>query len=103
MFTEVMMLRVGRQVYWRGRCLSALSSSSSTTTPTERSLPPVIIETEEVIIHSLPVTTLGMNQYLLGCKRQKQAALIDCGCQQPERWVEAATQVYMSYDLQFLH
>jgi hypothetical protein len=61
---------------------------------TELPQPCLLIETDALTIHSLPVTPMAMNQYLLGCKRQKKAALIDCGCDRPERWVKAAAQVF---------
>lgn len=73
--------RVGRQLYWRRQLSTHLSP------------PSVVFETVDLIVHSLPVTPLAMNQYLLGCKRKKIAALIDCGCDRPERWIQAAAKV----------
>jgi hypothetical protein len=71
-----------------------LASHCCYTTVTNASrTPQVVYETANVIVLSLPVTPLGMNQYLLGCKQLKEAALIDCGCIQPQRWIAAAAEV----------
>lgn len=89
MLTDVnfMTKRVGHQIY---RCCRHLSALPSQPPPP---LPRVVVETEELVVHSLPVTPLDMNQYLLGCKQKKKAVLIDCGCEWPDRWVRTAAQV----------
>eukprot|EP00966_Prymnesium_polylepis_P190125 4405689-Prymnesium_polylepis.1 len=54
------------------------------------SLPPLIFESDALLIRSSPVTPFQMNQYLLGCKQSGEAALIDTGDDDAKRWIEAA-------------
>jgi len=65
--------------------LRKFSSSSSQS-------PLTMLSTPTMVLLSLPVTPFAMNQYLLGCKVTKQAALIDCGDDNIERWVDAAAE-----------
>ena len=57
--------------------------------------PQIVHETDALLLKSLPVTPFAMNQYLLGCKETKEAVLIDCGDDQPQRWVDAAEEENM--------
>ena len=53
---------------------------------------PIIYENADILVKSLPVTSLGMNQYMIGCKKTKQAAILDCGDKVPQNWVDSASK-----------
>eukprot|EP00906_Rhabdomonas_costata_P005920 RCo008768 len=62
--------------------LSVVAASSNELT--------VILETPEFVVMKAAVNAFQMNQYLLGCKRTGEAALVDCGDTESQRWLEAA-------------
>ena len=49
---------------------------------------PVVIEREDVLVASLPVTPFAMNQYLVGCRSSGEAALVDAGDDDIARWID---------------
>lgn len=52
--------------------------------------PRTVLETDALIVKTLPVTPFEMNMYLLGCKSTGDAAIVDAGDSDVARWVEAA-------------
>ena len=55
-----------------------------------------VLSTSAVLLLSLPVTPFSMNQYMLCCKTTNTAALIDCGDDNIERWLDAAEEEGMT-------
>ena len=49
---------------------------------------PILVERDSVLVASLPVTPFQMNQYLVGCKASGQAALVDAGDDDVQRWID---------------
>ena len=56
------------------------------------SAPAIVLSTPTVLISTLPVTPVQMNQYLVGCRATNTAALIDCGDDDPSRWISHAAE-----------
>jgi len=52
---------------------------------------PLVHESKNVFIKSLPVTPLGMNQYMIMCQSLNEAAIVDCGDDEPQRWIDEAS------------
>lgn len=52
----------------------------------------VILDTEDILIVQRPVGAFQMNQYFIGCKSSKEAALIDCGEDPSEFFDECANK-----------
>ncbi len=49
--------------------------------------PPLIHQSPTLSIHSMPVTSFQMNQYIIICRSTSSAALVDCGDNVPSRWL----------------
>ena len=49
----------------------------------------VLASTAHFRIFSAPVTSFGMNQYAVVCRRTQEAALVDAGDSDPQRWISA--------------
>mmetsp|Transcript_11736 Transcript_11736/g.24014 ORF Transcript_11736/g.24014 Transcript_11736/m.24014 type:complete len:249 (+) Transcript_11736:75-821(+) len=73
---------------FKGTSRTPSVSFSSSSVP----MPIPVLSTPSVLLLSLPVTPFAMNQYLLCCKTSKEAALVDCGDDNVERWVNAAKE-----------
>ena len=55
--------------------------------------PAVLLESSSAVVASLAVTPFAMNQYLLGCRATGEAAIIDAGDDDPERWLDIASKL----------
>ena len=55
--------------------------------------PSVILESPGAVVASLPVTPFAMNQYLIGCRTTGDAAIIDAGDEEPQRWLDLASDL----------
>eukprot|EP00937_MAST-01D_sp_MAST-1D-sp2_P006228 g6228.t1 len=69
-----------RSALQRGVCRTRSLASASSSIP-------VLVDTDAVLVASQPVTPFAMNQYLVGCKKTGQAALVDAGDDDASRWV----------------
>jgi hydroxyacylglutathione hydrolase len=55
--------------------------------------PAIVLESQGTVVASLPVTPFAMNQYLIGCRATGEAAFIDAGDDNPQRWKELSAEL----------